>query len=407
MSKSRANCLSAASFRPAGIHLSGGGHPPTLKASAGKVVGDYALWEPTLWASKGSGGVRGCSPRKVYKMASYTDTIRQWAADDRRAGVLADADGTGEIGLGDEEAGSRLAVRFALRVRDGRAETVRYQVFGCGFTIAACAATAELAEGRTLAEIAALTPALVDSTLAGLPPERDYCAAMAVEALQAAVQSARGRSGAVQATVHPASGEEQAPRVHAVNPVYRLLIDSPAPPGAPPEDRHLFACLLAVASADPGDTATALGLNRDELADLLHLYFPAIGADKIKLGTLPHGSVPSPAPANPDILNLLLALLPQDSDGWTPAPSLWLARILAARAARPGHLWISMGLFARPELTAAINRHLPALATANRKGMRWKRFLFKQLCEQGGGVMCRTPDCGVCSDYALCFGGES
>jgi len=78
---------------------------------------------------------------------SYSDTIRCWAADTRRAGSLADADGIGEVGLGDGEAGRRLAVRFALRVRAGRAEVVRFQVFGCGFTIAACAAAAAMAEG--------------------------------------------------------------------------------------------------------------------------------------------------------------------------------------------------------------------------------------------------------------------
>lgn len=335
-------------------------------------------------------------------MTHYTDTIRHWAADDRRAGTLADADGVGEVGLGAEEAGKRLAVRFALRVRGERVETVRYQVFGCGFTIAACAAAAELAEGRTLPELAALTPAVVDTALAGLPAERGYCAVLAIQALQAAVKSAGNGRTPVAAALAP--DDDHAPRVTAVDPVYRLLMDSPTPPGAPPEDRHLFACLLAVAAGESANMAAALGLGDDELSDLLHLYFPAV-----ELGTLPWGSFPAataPLPLNTDLLRLLFDYLPSDTDGWTPPPSPWLARILAARAAHPGHLWIAMGLFARPELTAAIHRHLPALALANDKGMRWKRFLFKQLCDRTGGVMCRTPDCGECSDYALCFARE-
>jgi len=60
-----------------------------------------------------------------------------------------------------------------------------------------------------------------------------------------------------------------------------------------------------------------------------------------------------------------------------------------------------MGLIARPEPTAAIRHHLPALAAANARGMRWKRFLYKKLCGLGGGEMCRAPDCGMCSEYAL------
>ncbi|MCM2263948.1 MAG: nitrogen fixation protein NifQ [Desulfuromonadales bacterium] len=335
-------------------------------------------------------------------MANYTDTIRRWATDTRRAGALPDADGIGEVGLGEGEAGRRLAVRFTLRVRDDRIETVRYQVFGCGFTIAACAAAAELAEGHALAEVVAIAPAWVEATLAGLPPDRDYCAVLAVEALQAAVKSARNSHQPVTATI--AADDDHAPRVSAADPVYRLLIDSPAPPDAPAEDRHLVACLLAVAAGEPCAINAALGLNEDELADLLSFYFPAVTPASWKTSS---ASASADCPqANPEILDLLLSYLPRDAEGWTAATSFWLARILAARAARPGHLWLTMGLFARPELTAVIRRHLPALAAANGNGMRWKRFLFKQLCDRSGGTMCKTPDCGTCSDHALCFGGE-
>ena len=329
-------------------------------------------------------------------MSNYTDTIRRWAADHRRAGLLDNADGIGEVGLGAGEAGTRLAVRFTLRVRDDRIESVRYQVFGCGFTIAACAAAADLAEGLTLVEIAAIGPDAIKAALGGLPAERDYCASLAAEALQAAVRSARNLHQPVAATV--AAGDDHRPRVTAANPLYRLLVGSPAPPGAPPEDRHLFACLLAVAAEEAG-AGVGTGLGSEELADLLHLYFPEI--DEIIRGHFLQGSVP-----DPELLGLLLSYLPRDADGWTPVPSLWLARALAARSAIAGHLWQAMGLFSRAELTAAIRRHLPALAAANSEGMRWKRFLFKQLCEQAGGVLCKTPDCRGCSDQSTCFAAE-
>jgi nitrogen fixation protein NifQ len=335
-------------------------------------------------------------------MAGYNDTIRRWAADVRRAGTLADADGIGEIGLGRDEAGKRLAVRFALRVRAGHAQTVRYQVFGCGFTMAACAVTADLAEGRPLADIAvAITPAIVDTALAGLPAERDYCAVLAVQALQAAVDSALHDHHPVQATASPA-GDDHTPRVTAADPVYRLLIATRPTSGTEQEDRHLFACLLAVAATESGDIAGNLGLTANDLVDLLDRYFPGITLSQLA----DHGSrtATSCPPANPDLVSLLMTYLPVGVDGRTALSSLWLARIVATRAACAGHLWRAMGLFARPELTAAIRRHLPELAAANSMGMRWKRFLFRQLCERSGGMMCKTPDCGLCSDYALCFG---
>ena len=329
----------------------------------------------------------------------YSDTIRRWAADDRRTGSLPNADGTGEVGLGEDEAGRRLAVRFTLRLSGDRAETVRYQVFGCGFTIAACAAAAELAEGRTLAEIATISTTRVDSVLGGLPPERDYCAALAVEALQAALRSACSSQSTIIAVM--AQDTDHAPLISADDPVYRLLIDSPAPRGAPASDRKLFAGLLAIAASESAAIAANIGLSVDELNDLLALYFPTV--DIADLTTLSAPSTAPPPFAAPEIVELLLGYLSADRDGWAPITSLWLARSLATRAARPGHLWIAMGLFNRPELTAAIRRHLPALAAANDKGMRWKRFLYKQLCDRAGGVMCRTPNCGECGEYAVCF----
>ncbi len=334
-------------------------------------------------------------------MNGYTDSIRRWAMDTRRVGDLPDADGTGEVGLGAGEAGQRLAVRFAIRVKQSRVAEVRFQVFGCGFTIAACAAAAELAAGRPLAEVLAIGAATVDVALDGLPPERGYCAELAVEALHAAVASACRGAGPVQTSLHPPGDEEQTPRVSAADPRYRILMGSPAPAGVANEDRHLFACLLSVAAQDPHEPAAALGLTPDAVDTLLETFFP--GVDGAVLADRPTPAPGVPPQINDEVLAILLSHVPRDDSGRAVPASLWLARALAARAAHPGHLWSAMGLFARPELSAAIRRHLPTLAAANHKGMRWKRYLFKQVCDLHGAVLCKAPDCGLCSDYALCF----
>jgi len=336
-------------------------------------------------------------------MTGYTETIREYAADDRRIGLLDPADGTGEIGLNSGEIGQRLAVRFTLRHRAGLVDAVRFQVFGCGFTIAACAAAAELAEGHPLGAVASIRPEWVAAVLGGLPEDRYYCAELAVAALHAAVASAR-RGQIVQSSVGPADDDEHGARVTAADPLYRALIDSPGFSGIAGEDRHVFACLLAVAAQESGDVATALGLSNADLAAILARWFPAFDPAPV-LGPTSVSESPPP-PINEGLLHLLLSHVPTDHHGVALPASRWLARILAARAAHPGHLWRAMGLFARPELTAAIRRHLPSLAAANHQGMRWKRFLFKQLCELSGGSLCPSPDCGKCGDYPLCFGEE-
>jgi nitrogen fixation protein NifQ len=333
-------------------------------------------------------------------MNSYTDTIRRYATDTRFVGTLEDADGTGEVGLGADEAGRRLAVRFTLRIEEQRVATLRFQVFGCGFTIAACAAAAELAAGETLADAAAIGPERIAARLGGLPAERAYCAELAAEALQAALASAGSAGRAAQAVTHHLSGEAHGPRVAAADPVYRRLLATSAPAGIAAAERHLFACLLAVAVAEPYPLAVALGLDEWELAELLQRCFPGFAPATLEAGR--HRGQAPPA-ANPEVLAILRSHLPPGDD---PAPG-WLAQAIAARAAHPGHLWVAMGLFERPELTAAIRRLLPSLAAANRQGMRWKRFLFRQVCELHGATLCKTPDCGECSDYALCFPGET
>ena len=61
----------------------------------------------------------------------------------------------------------------------------------------------------------------------------------------------------------------------------------------------------------------------------------------------------------------------------------------------PDHLWQDLGLPARGELTALMRRNFPTLAARNVKDMKWKRFLYKQLCEAEGIYTCRAPSCQV------------
>ena len=299
-------------------------------------------------------------------MSGYTDTILQWATDSRRTGVLAEADGIGEIGLDSSEAGRRLAVRFTLRVELDKVADARYQVFGCGFSMAACAAAAELAIGRPLDGISHIDAGLLDSMLEGLPPERGYCAELAVAALHAAADSAR--CGQRPVTVELSGEAKHGPRVTRDHPVYRLLIDSQSPKSVPPEDRHLLACLLAVATSEPCDTAAALGLDRVDLDALLADFFPAI--NRSRLENYAPRSIASPPEPNMEILSLLKSQLPIGLESRVLLTSLRLAHILAARAVHPGHLWVAMGLTERPQLSAAIRRHLPSLAAANGRS-RW------------------------------------
>ncbi len=337
-------------------------------------------------------------------MTGYTETILKYATDDSRSGQLEQADGTGEVGLSAGDLGRKLAVRFTLQVDRDRIKAARYKVFGCGFTIAACAVVAKLIEGQPLDEVALLDAAAVDQSLGGLPEDRNYCAELAVEALQAALDSVKQNAVSVAASFAPAA-EAHDPLLTEEDCIYHLLIKSQARPGIEHEDRHVFACLLAAAEKESVPLHQALGLTKRELNQLFATLFPLL--DDETLFSDPALKTSSPPEINPDLQTLLQSYVVLEDHNWKSLLANCLAQALAARAAHPGHLWVAMGLFERPQLSAAIGRHLPALLVANKQRMRWKRFLFRQLCEQTGGIMCKSPVCGDCSDYALCFAPEN
>ena len=84
----------------------------------------------------------------------------------------------------------------------------------------------------------------------------------------------------------------------------------------------------------------------------------------------------------------------------------WLIAIIVAACLGSDHLWHDLGLWSRKELSAMLQHNFPDLAARNSKDMKWKKFLYKQLCEAEGLYLCRAPSCEVCKDYAQCFGPE-
>lgn len=88
------------------------------------------------------------------------------------------------------------------------------------------------------------------------------------------------------------------------------------------------------------------------------------------------------------------------------ASEQWIAEIVAVACLSSHHLWQDLGLWSRRDLSALMQRNFPRLAARNDKDMKWKKFLYKQLCETEGIYTCRSPSCEVCPDYNDCFGPE-
>lgn len=84
----------------------------------------------------------------------------------------------------------------------------------------------------------------------------------------------------------------------------------------------------------------------------------------------------------------------------------WIIGLLVAGCLGDDHLWHDLGLWSRSQLSALLNYNFPELAARNTQDMKWKKFLYKQLCEAEGLYLCRAPSCSVCVDYDKCYGSE-
>ena len=83
-----------------------------------------------------------------------------------------------------------------------------------------------------------------------------------------------------------------------------------------------------------------------------------------------------------------------------------LISMLVAACLGSDHLWQDLGVWSRKDLSGLLGHNFPQLTLLNHKDMKWKKFLYKQLCEAEGIYVCRAPSCEVCKDYPHCFGAE-
>ncbi|MBF0415506.1 MAG: nitrogen fixation protein NifQ [Magnetococcales bacterium] len=83
-----------------------------------------------------------------------------------------------------------------------------------------------------------------------------------------------------------------------------------------------------------------------------------------------------------------------------------IAWLISAGCLGQNHLYQDLGLSRRQELSAWIAWNFPALKHANHRDMKWKKFIYRQLCLKEGLHTCRAPSCSVCDDIAVCFAPE-
>lgn len=165
-------------------------------------------------------------------------------------------------------------------------------------------------------------------------------------------------------------------------------------------DADWLCRMLASWQLGLGALPDALGLAQDDFDALQSEYFKTI-------------KIPALAPSGRTVdfsrmleKEDLIRYLTARSHAPKRAETQWMVNILVAGCLGEDHLWQDLGLWSRAELSSLISHHFPAIKQANIHDMKWKKFLYKQLCEAEGIYVCRAPSCDVCVDYSRCFGSE-
>ena len=116
----------------------------------------------------------------------------------RNVGEIEGADGIGTCG--NPVCGDLMTFYIMVEPRTddldkARITEVRFKTFGCGAAIAVASMASEMAKGKTLAEISAMSRNDVADMLDGLPPVKMHCSNIGVQAIQEAVKDYLGKIG--------------------------------------------------------------------------------------------------------------------------------------------------------------------------------------------------------------------
>lgn len=167
--------------------------------------------------------------------------------------------------------------------------------------------------------------------------------------------------------------------------------------GHPIEDT--LARILASWSLGKGAMPEWLGLGMPRFRQMMEIHFP--GYDPEQFQNTGKAIDAHRSDEMEDLRKLLI-----ENRSTASESEAWMAEIVIAGCLGDDHLWQDLGLWQRSDLSKLMLDNFQVLAERNNKDMKWKKFLYKQLCETEGIFTCRAPSCEICTDYDNCFGPE-
>jgi nitrogen fixation NifU-like protein len=130
----------------------------------------------------------------------YSEKVMDHFMNPRNVGQIEDADGVGTCG--NPVCGDLMTfyIKIEPRIDDlsqARISDIRFKTFGCGAAIAVASMASEMAKGKTLSQVMAMSRDEVADRLDGLPPIKMHCSNLGVQAIQEAVKDYLKKLGRV------------------------------------------------------------------------------------------------------------------------------------------------------------------------------------------------------------------
>lgn len=123
-------------------------------------------------------------------MVNYSNKVIEHFMTPSNLGVLANADGVGEIG--DPECGDHLKV--FIKVTDGCVSDIRFLIKGCPAAIACASAMTELVKGKPVEEALLISDDDIIDHIDGLPEFKIHCSALGAAGFRVAVMDYYSRT---------------------------------------------------------------------------------------------------------------------------------------------------------------------------------------------------------------------
>ena len=117
----------------------------------------------------------------------YTDKVMEHFKNPHNQGSLPDADAVGQEGnpvCGD-------VMKVYLKIKNDVIVDIKFETLGCAAAIAVSSAMTDMAKGKTLDEVMAMTKDDIVADLGGLPVQKVHCSMLGVDALHQAIKKYR------------------------------------------------------------------------------------------------------------------------------------------------------------------------------------------------------------------------